>query len=556
MTAIRARARRYTLLLCALLSTAMVSACAGLSIGGTTNSPPTYYVSPSGNDAAAGTSPSTAWRTLHKASSVPLPPGSKILLQGGQRFAGPLIMGNWDTGTAADPVNIGVYGNGHATISTASGDGILVHDTGGVNIGNIDLVGTPGPDDGDGINVYNDLPAGHRLTHIDITNVNATGFMIGIAVSGRNPGAGFADVKITSSSVHGNINAGLATFGPPFNSKSPSYANFNVSVSHVTAADNLGNPMDKTQNTGNGIVLGSVKKADVSWSVAAKNGGAGAAVQGPDGIWTYDSTEVDIEHDLSYDNRTRDHSDGNGFGLDQNTSYSELQYDFSYGNDGSGFLVYSSIKNGAERYNTVRDNISSYDARNGNSFYGALSIIGDVSYISVYQNTAVMEPTATDSPPLLRLSADLKQVTIANNIFTTESGPIVASAAALPKSSVNLRGNDYYTALDPWQIIWGSTTYSSLGAWQSATGQEMAHGQPTGLAVAPQLTEPVFDLSASTPNNPADTRGFELKASSPLIDAGLAFSSLGLPPTVTNYRGQPQSPQHPDIGAFLSGRFH
>jgi hypothetical protein len=550
MTVIRSpRVRNCALMLGALLGATIVTACAGTANGGGYGAQQTYYISPSGSDAAAGTSPANAWQTLHKASSVPLPPGSKILLQGGRRFTGSLIVGAWDTGTPTAPITIGTYGAGPATLFAPSGDGIFVHDASGVDIENINLIGTPGPGDGDGINVYNDLPADHRLNHIDITNVDATGFMIGIAVSGRNNGAGFADVRITNSSVHGNINAGLATFGPPFNPQAPTYANSNVVVSHVVAMDNLGNPLDKTQNTGNGIVLGSVQGATVNWSVAAKNGGAGASVQGPAGIWTYDSTEVDIEHDLSYANKTRDRSDGNGFGLDQNTSHSTIQYDLSYGNDGSGFLIYSSLGDGAQRYNTVRDNISSYDVRDGNSFYGALGIIGHVANVTVYQNTAVMEPAATGSPPILRLSADLKYVIIANNIFTTESGPIVATAAPLPESSVELKDNDYYSVLSSWQVIWGTTTYGSLAAWQSGTGQETANGQPTGFAVAPQLTEPVFGLSTSSPGDSAAARGFELGAGSPLIGAGLAPASLGLEST-PNYLGQLQSPQHPNLGAM------
>ena len=64
----------------------------------------------------------------------------------------------------------------------------------------------------------------------------------------------------------------------------------------------------------------------------ADNGGAGASGTGPEGIWAYDSTGVTIDHDVSYGNRTRDHIDGNGFGIDEDTSDSCLEYDLSYGN--------------------------------------------------------------------------------------------------------------------------------------------------------------------------------------------------------------------------------
>jgi hypothetical protein len=444
---------------------------------------------------------------------------------------------------------VGSYGNGAATIAPPTGDGISVYDTGGVDIQNLDLVGAPGPNVGAGIHVYSDLPAGKRLDHIDVSHVDATKFIFGISVSGENPGAGFSDVTVSDSDVHDNIDAGLLTYGPAFNPKSPTYANQHVIVSHVVAAENFGNSRDKTNNTGNGIVLGSVITGVISSSVAARNGGSGAAGQGPAGIWTYDSTDVDIEHNLAYSNRTRNRSDGNGFGLDQNVSHSVMQDNLSYGNDGTGFLVYSSLNNGAQRYNTVRDNISSDDVRDGSVFYGSLSVIGFIADCTSYQNTLVVKPSGPSTPPALRISPDLKSITFVNNIFATESGPIVATAAALPLSSVRFEDNDYYSATGFWQISWGDSSYDSLAQWQAGTGQESTDGKPAGFSLNPKLTGPIGDLTASEPGDPAAARGFKLQSGSPMIAAGHTLVGVG-PAAPTNYLGQPQSPKHPDLGAI------
>lgn len=516
----------------------------------TVTSPVTYYVSPDGDDAAAGTSPDAAWRTLGRASSAVLRPGTRLLLQGGERFTGELSLDHRDAGRASDPVVIGSFGGGVATIFSPAGAGISVHDTAGVDIQGLRLAGVRHPGDGDGIKVYSDLPAGHRLDHIVIDSVDVTGFLDGISVGGMNEAAGFGDVSITNASLHGNIAFGLLTFGPTFDAQSPAYANQNVVVSHVVASRNLGDPRDKKRNTGSGIVLGSVSGGSVSWSTASENGGAGAAAQGPAGIWTYDSTEVNIEHDLAYGNKTRDQVDGNGFGLDQNTSNSVLQYNLSYGNDGTGYLVYSSLNNGAQKDNIVRDNVSSSDVRDGNPFYGAIIVIGWVANAAIYQNTMVMKPAATGSPPLLRLGPAVHGISIRNNIFTTESGPIVAVNKALPASAAEFQGNDYYSVLSSWQIMWGQATYGSLSAWRDGTSQEIANGQPTGFAVEPQLVGPVFGLSARTLTGAGAGRGFELKPGSPLIGAGLDLTSLGMQPAATNYLGQTQPAQHPDIGAL------
>lgn len=542
--------RRFLAALGVLAGAVSVTACMGGSTGAAGGSAPVYYVSPSGNNAAAGTSPATAWRTLSKVSSTVLPAGSKVLLQGGQRFDGSLILGSWDKGTATAPVVIGSYGTGRAAIFTAVGNGISVLDSGGVTIQNLNLTGGAGPRIGDGINAYNNLAAGHRLDHVDINDVDVTGFLDGISIGGKNAAAGFDGVQVTDSKVDGNIDDGLITFGPAFNATAPTYANQDVLISGVTASGNLGNPLDKYGNTGSGILLGSVSDGTITRSVSAGNGGRGAAVQGPEGIWAYDSTKIDIEHDLSFDERTSNGVDGDGFGFDQNTSDSIMQDNLSYNNAGAGFLLYSSLNNDAQHGDIVRDNISSNDVRDGYPFYSGLCVVGFVSNAEVYQNTVVMEPAGSGQSPVLRLGPALKDITIRNNIFSTTSGPIVATTAPLSSSSVELQGNDYYSEDGPWQVIWGNTVYGSLSAWQAGAAEEMTNGQPTGLAVAPQLAGPVFDLSVDSPGSATGTQGFKLKADSPLIGAGLNLASLGMTPAPANYLGQAQSVQHPDVGAL------
>jgi hypothetical protein len=68
----------------------------------------TYYVSPSGNDAASGTSPEQPLRSLGRVESLNLQPGDKVLLQRGASFTGKL--GVWRSGTAAKRITIGSYG--------------------------------------------------------------------------------------------------------------------------------------------------------------------------------------------------------------------------------------------------------------------------------------------------------------------------------------------------------------------------------------------------------------------------------------------------------------
>jgi hypothetical protein len=83
----------------------------------------TYYVDCSaGNDSAAGTATSAAWKSLGKANAASLRPGDQLQLKSGCTWTGPLNA-RWN-GTSAAPITIGAYGgtarprivNGHENV--------------------------------------------------------------------------------------------------------------------------------------------------------------------------------------------------------------------------------------------------------------------------------------------------------------------------------------------------------------------------------------------------------------------------------------------------------
>jgi hypothetical protein len=530
-----------------LLGALPLAACSGPAAPA---DPLTYYLSPSGSDAAAGTSPATAWRSLGWASSVVLRPGTRLLLEGGQRFTGTLTLGRRDAGDAAEPILIGSYGRGNATIVTTSGSGVAVDDTAGVDIRDLTITGSGAArQDAAGINVYSDLTGARKLVHVAITGVTVSGFANGISIGAANAGAGFRDVSVTASVLHDNTDAGLVTYGPPLAAAAPAYANQDVQIWAVLAYHNFGNRAVTAYSTGSGILLGSVQHGTVEWSTAADNGGAGASGTGPEGIWAYDSTGVTIDHDVSYGNRTRDHIDGNGFGIDEDTSDSCLEYDLSYGNDGAGYLVYSSRRAKESGHDCVRFDISSGDAQDQNHGFAGITVSGGVSDTAVYQNTVVMQELADGSSPALKLGAGVQGITVRNNIFSAPSGPVVAAEDVVSATAALLQGNDYYTPSPDWWILWGPASYPSLAAWRTATGQEIVNGQPAGLSADPDLTGPVLGLRA-TAWNAAAASGFRLRPGSPLIGSGLDLSRLfSMDPGPSDFSGAPASVLHPNIGA-------
>jgi hypothetical protein len=544
--------RCLALVLALLAGAASLASCQSQArSSGTSVADTTYYVSPAGSNSAAGTSPATAWQTLARVNSVQLRPGDRVLLKGGDRFAGELIFTKADAGSAADPVVVGSYGSGRATIASDNSSGIVIYDTAGIDVENLVITSESAPRPvGIGINLYSDLPGNRKLSHIRIDNVDVSYFVYGIGIGGGRGATGFRDVWVLDSTLHDNLDDGLISYAPAFSSAHPEYAHEDIYISHVHAYQNPGDPEDTTTNTGNGIVLGNVRHASIAWSTANDNGGKGAASEGPVGIWAYDSTGVVIEHNLSYDNRTSNLSDGDGFGLDENTLDSYLQYNVSYDNAGAGYLLYSAQEGSAQKGNVVRFNISSGDGQTSD-YYGGITLIGQISDTAIYQNTVVMRARAGTTNPALRLVGSASRITVRNNIFVTRrGGPIVAAYTSLTTAQALLQGNDYDTTAGAWTVAWGDVTYKTLADWRSATGQEQLRRRATGFAVDPDLEGPALSLHATSAGDPQIGACFTLRPTSPLLRAGLGLLALfGTRTGGVTFSGIHASGDDPDVGA-------
>jgi hypothetical protein len=76
-----------------------------------------FYVSPSGSDANAGTSPAAPWKTLTKVDSAALRSGDHVHLEGGATFSEPLAPYAGMAGTSSAPIVFDTYGVGRATLA-------------------------------------------------------------------------------------------------------------------------------------------------------------------------------------------------------------------------------------------------------------------------------------------------------------------------------------------------------------------------------------------------------------------------------------------------------
>jgi len=526
----------------------------------------TYYVSPSGNDTNSGASPQAAWRTVDKVNTVDLQPGDKVLFEGDYDYSGNLLLTAEDAGTPMQPVVVGSYGSGRATIKAGDGSGVTVLNAGGVVVENLIVTGEDYKTNaGSGIKIVNELPNNHKLEYIRVHNVEASGFGrsresvpegfqppngCGIFMGGYacdRSKSGFADVRITNCVTYHNEYFGILTSGY-WQDDPNTYANSNVYVGYCRMHDNPGDPNYFQNHSGSGILMEDVDGGVIEYCEAYNNGyEGGCKVGGPIGIWAAVANNVIIQYCESHHNRAGK-GDGGGFDFDGGTTTSILQYNYSHDNDGAGYLI-CSYENAPHTFNNniVRYNISVNDGRKERHaaihFWTGSPKEDPIHNTQIYGNTVY----AVYSPAIVFASRQgIHNTKVCNNLFVTAHNQKLV-AGNPDKSTATFAGNAYWSVDGTFDVA----GYKSLEDWRKATGQEMLNGKTVGSVVDPRLTGMGKSITIGDPAKLPTLGAYELQEKSPLIDAGLDLRSLfGIEPGNRDFFGNsiPQGKGY-DIGA-------
>jgi len=506
----------------------------------------TYYISPSGNDRNSGTSAQAAWRTIDKVNSTDLNPGDKVLFEAGHEYTANLLLTDEDAGTAKQPVVIGSYGSGRATIKAGNGSGVTVLNAGGLVVENLIVMGDNYKTNaGSGIKIVNELPNDQKLEYIRVQNLEAARFGsekqsasderqswlngCGIIVRPR-----YNDVRITNCATYENEYFGIRVRAS------------NLYVGYCKAYDNPGDPNYFENQSGSGIVVGG-QDIMIEYCEAYNNGyEGGCKVGGPIGIWAVGANNVTIQFCESHHNRTCGRADGGGFDFDGGVSNSILQYNYSHNNDGAGYMIYSYKNAPHTGNNIVRYNISVNDGQK-NNYRGIILATGSPKDNPIY-NTQIYGNTiyTSTSPAIYVGGKGIYNAKICNNLFITTNNQKLLVGSP-DKSMVTLAGNAYW-AVDGAFDIAGC---KSLDEWRKATGQEMLNGKPVGIVVDPMVTELGSNVTVGDPTKLHTLTAYRLQNDSPLIDAGLDIRFLfGIDPGKRDFFGNP-IPQGKgyDIGA-------
>jgi len=510
----------------------------------------TYYVSPSGNDNNAGTSTSTAWKTIAKVNSVTFAAGDSILFEGGQTFSGGLVFS--ESGTAATPIIIGSYGSGRATINSGYHEkGFNGQNAAGLDIRDLIFLGSGNDYVSTSTSTFNGIhleaTGSTKLVYIRINNVEVNGYADrGIVLWGSDTFGGFDDVRITNCVV---CNIGREGINSRTGWPVSSYSHTNIYLGDCVVYNVSGIPTADTQ-TGSGIVLGGINGGTFEFCEAYNGGSLNAASGGgPIGIWVWESTNFVMQFNEAHHNKTMA-GDGGGFDMDMGTNYTTQQYNYSHDNDGAGYLIMQSPRSSYAGNNICRFNISANDGIGHGMAALELYAGAVLANIDIYNNTFYAGPDSV----LATVNAyvwhsSFSNINIRNNILIAEPDRVMFTSWA-DHYGINFQGNCYWAMGGPLKFVYNQVNvYTGLDWWRTQ-GREMLSGSPVGYEFDPKLA----DKSAHPvlhPRNLANLSGYKLASNSPAIDRGLNLQTLfAINPGTRDFYGVliPQGSVY-DIGA-------
>jgi hypothetical protein len=483
-----------------------------------------YYLSPAGNDASPGTL-AQPWQTIARLNQTVLHPGDAIFFEGGQIFTGNIVLSG--SGSDANPVVIGSYGGGVATIDSNSGTAIYGENTGGFHIQQLNL--TNSGTDGDGISFFTDSERrvkypGIIINNVEIQGVPGDGISIG-SWKAANPGWDF--VMVSNVKVH-ECGEGMSTYGYTL----PGVTSHAIGWLYVSDSEFY-------SNDSSGLVLCGAQKGVVEYCSFHDNQSTG-------GCWTWGASGITIQHCLSANNRNGGDGDGFGFDLDGGSQNCTIQYCLSYGNDTPGFVIFDYTQSAATRNNTIRYCISENDVR-ADDEWGSFEIFPwadtPIANCHIYNCVACLTSRGgtTGASGFEALGKESSSgygsgrtvgCSFRNSVVYLD-GPgddlrfFTGNPGATQPREVEIQGNVYYSTEGRTAVVFDDTLYTNFEYWRWMNpGQETLKGRRTGLLVNPLFGNVGAAHAIQSPYLLGSLASYRPDPSSPCIDRGLNLKKL------------------------------
>jgi len=463
-----------------------------------------YYFSASGNDGNDG-SIDSPWKTISKLNAIQLKAGDSVRFEGGQTFAGNIIIDSADAGVNGKPVTITSYGKGKAIIDGGNGTAITISNTKFIAVNNLQFRGTGRKTGNTKDGVFISYSESIVVDSIDVSGFQKSGLLI---YSSNN-------IDISRVYAYDNGFGGITASGEKQKSDCR-----NINISYCKAENNAGDPTNFTNHSGNGILVGLCRNVTIEYSSATNNGwDMPRKGNGPVGIWCYEADSVTIQHCISYKNKTSPGSaDGGGFDLDGGVTNSVIQYCLSYENEGSAFGLFQYA--GASNWynNTVRYCISENDgsvsaAHAGIFIWNSSMDSNQLRDCYIYNNIIYNEKGAAISYETQSANTGFR---FYNNVFVGRDSLILGR-----ETNSTYLGNNWYSIKDGFN----AEGFTDFKQWAAAKNKETINDNIAGLNINPAFNK----AGGTTTILPSELKTFDtykLTVNSILRNSGLNLEQL------------------------------
>lgn len=371
-----------------------------------------YHVDPrSGDDAATGLAPASAWRSLDRANAVMLQPGDRLLFRRGGIWIGQLKPRG--SGSPERPVRIGAYGSGDRPRIDGGGrhaDAVLLANLSHVHLAGLAVTNT-GPQAAPwrtGVRILAELTVARGLHLEDLEVLDVNGDLrkshegCGIFFETRGKGAHFDGLVIERCRVERCDRNGICQ-------RAGNGTRSRGVIIRGNTLEDIGGDGIKLWGTNGGLIEGNtVRKARAR---CAPNEAAA-------GIWPFDSDDTLIQ--FNEVSGTRGTRDGQGYDADYGCRRTVFQYNYSHGNEG-GFMLVCGPGRAVNKDVVIRYNLSVHDGIRGARVF---HFGGSSQGVHVCHNTIVIG--AHQDLPMLLFDAwnggKPQGAVFTNNLFLVEPG--------------------------------------------------------------------------------------------------------------------------------------
>lgn len=446
----------------------------------------TYYLDcESGSDAAPGTAPDRAWRTLQKVAATSFAPGDAILLRRGTRCRGML----WPKGSGTEnrPIRLGAYGAGPLPVIEAAGNeaAIKLFDQQYWHVENLHARGG---------NPYGVLVSGTAgtLRHLRLRNllVEDVGGRVKTKSSGLVAILAPENLRMEDVLVDG-VTARNTTQWAGIIVRGGSREN---RVRSVTVRNSIVHDV-----YGDGIVLFQVEDGVIEHSAAWLTGLNPSAETGtPNGIWTWRCRNCIVRLTEGFFTDSPG-VDGGVYDIDWGNEDNVVERNYAHDAQGYCASVFGAhgevTTNSVVRYNVCANNGRSPKlAHRQGDFYISTWEGGALDGVLVHNNTFYWTP-ALDAPVVRTDQAEFRGKRL--NAF--RNNVLFSTVPSMVHSSGDLRfENNVYWHPGPAEPVWryAGKEYRGIQAWREATGSEEIFADPGWDAMLrPGRGSPLLDTS-------------------------------------------------------------